>query len=187
MLLKQISIIHIFGSSGSGSTTLAKAISQEYGYHFIDTDDAIWEDTDPPFTVKNTEKEEQEYVRKELDKHEKCVISGAFVGWGDIFKDRIDLFIYMHLPLAIRLQRIQIREVNRFGSRVLPGGDLYLQHLDFLNWVSNYEKASADVRGQKQHEAWLKGIDRPLIRINEPMSIEKLLSIVEPYLDVSEK
>ena len=32
-------VIHIFGASGSGTTTLGKKISEELGYSFMDTDD----------------------------------------------------------------------------------------------------------------------------------------------------
>lgn len=175
-------LIHIFGSSGSGSTTLARAISQEYGYHFIDTDDAIWEETDPPFNIRKSDKEALNYLKKELSKYPKSVISGAFVGWGDEIKNQVDLFVYMHLPLDIRLERIKTREKNRFQTRVEPGGDLYLQHLDFLNWVSLYEELDESKRSQKQHHAWLKSVLKPVIEIYEEKSIEELIAILGPYL-----
>lgn len=182
IFLEQTKVIHIFGASGSGTTTLAKAISKQFGFHFIDTDDAIWEKTDPPFSKRKSRAKSREYVEKQLDRHEHSVISGAFVGWGDCFKERVDLFVYLHLPLPVRLERIQKREYNRFGSRILPGGDLYQQHTDFLDWVSQYEQAGKDVRGQKQHEAWLEDVSVPVIRITDVLTIEELLKIVSPYI-----
>ena len=50
-------LINIFGSSGSGSTTLAKNISANFGYQFIDVDDYLWKKTDPPFTDRFTNSE----------------------------------------------------------------------------------------------------------------------------------
>lgn len=35
-------LIHIFGASGSGTTTLAEKISRELGYFHLDTDDYFW-------------------------------------------------------------------------------------------------------------------------------------------------
>ncbi|MGD9909656.1 MAG: AAA family ATPase [Candidatus Izemoplasmatales bacterium] len=175
-------LIHIFGSSGSGSTTLARAISQAYHYHFIDTDDAIWEETDPPFNIRKTDDEALNYLKSELNQYPKSVISGAFVGWGEEIKKQVDLFVYMHLPLDIRLERIKKREKNRFHDRVEPGGDLYLQHLDFLNWVSLYEELDESKRSQKQHHAWLQSVQQPVIEIYEEKSIEELLEILGPYL-----
>ena len=40
-------LIHIFGASGSGTTTLAEKISRELGYFHLDTDDYFWLPTDP--------------------------------------------------------------------------------------------------------------------------------------------
>ncbi len=177
-----IHIIHIFGASGSGSTTLARALEKKYNYHLIDTDDAIWEQTDPPFTIRKSDDAARHYLGEELNKSTKAVISGAFVGWGDVFKDKVDLFIYMHLPLDVRLSRIQKREENRFKERVLPGGDLYLQHLDFLNWVSLYEELDQSKRSMAQHQQWLKNINKPLITINKELTIDELLEIIQPYL-----
>ena len=45
-------LIHIFGASGSGTTTLAEKISRELGYFHLDTDDYFWLPTDPPFCRK---------------------------------------------------------------------------------------------------------------------------------------
>ena len=35
-------VIHIFGASGSGTTTLGKKICEELGYTQMDTDDYFW-------------------------------------------------------------------------------------------------------------------------------------------------
>lgn len=161
---------------------MARALSQSYGFYLIDTDDAIWENVDPPFTVRKPLTLSRDYLAKALANHPRSVISGAFVGWGDEFKPQIDLFVYLHLPLAIRLERIQKREENRFGSRVLPGGDLHQQHLDFLEWVGQYDTNSSDIRGQKQHELWLKDVKAPIVRITEVLSIPELLDRICPFL-----
>lgn len=175
-------VIHVFGASGSGATTLARALGDHYGFHLIDTDDAIWEKVEPPFTIRKSVSSSREYLKRELSNNPRSVISGAFVGWGDEFKPLVNLFIYLHLPLTVRLERIQTREENRFGTRVLPGGDLYQQHLDFLKWVSQYETNSSDIRSQKQHEIWLKDVSVPVIRITEVLSIPELLKLLEPHL-----
>jgi len=176
--LEKARIINIFGSSGSGSTTLAKAIAKKYGYHFIDTDDAIWEKTDPPFSVRKSDDSAREFLAEEMEKDEYSVISGAFVGWADDLKDKVSLFVYLNLPLSIRRERIRKREQSRFAGRVQPGGDLYQRHLDFLDWISQYDDAPADVRGRKQHIEWLSDVRVPVISITEPLSIGTLVDMV---------
>jgi len=175
-------VIHIFGSSGSGTTTLAKAICERYGYHMIDIDDVFWEPSDPPFTIKRPEAVRIQLIEEQMQKHPKIVMSGAFVGWGDVFIPQLDLAVFLHLPLAIRLERIAKREKNRFGSRVEAGGDLYQQHLDFIEWVKMYDQGNETQRSKKQHQQWMKKLACPVIKIEQVLSIDELLEIVAPYL-----
>ena len=177
--MKPINVIHIFGASGSGATTLAKAVRSRFGYRFIDVDDAMWEPTDPPFTVRRPDAEIRRRIAAELALSERSVLSGAIVGWGDVFIPSIDLAVYMHLPEEIRIERINLRERGRFGSRVEPGGDLYRQHLDFLAWARSYDSEDPTRRSRAQHEKWLSGLRCPIVRIDAPKPIEELVEIVE--------
>jgi adenylate kinase family enzyme len=181
-MLSKVKTIHIFGASGSGSTTLARAIAEEYGYHHIDTDDALWVKTDPPFTLKRPPETVKALIEQQLSLHEYNVISGEFLGWGNFLQGKIDLFIYMHLPVDLRIERIQNREIKRFGSRVQPGGDMYQSHLDFLNWVREYEQGDETRRSAALHKKWLKTIDKPVIKIENASPIDELLRQIDSWL-----
>ena len=45
-------VVHIYGASDSGTSTIGKFISNKLGYFFMDTDDYFWESTNPPYTIK---------------------------------------------------------------------------------------------------------------------------------------
>lgn len=180
--MQKVKLIHIFGASGSGSTTFARAIAERYGFHHIDTDEALWEPTDPPFTVKRDLSVVKKMIEDQIAHHEKNVISGEFLGWGDFLKDKIDLGVYMHLPVDIRIERIQHREEKRFGKRVLPGGDMYQAHLDFLDWVREYETGDDTRRSVAMHRKWLEQTNLPILRIEEVSTIEELLERIDPFL-----
>lgn len=45
-------VVHIYGASGSGTSTIGRFISNKLGYFFMDTDDYFWESTNPPYTIK---------------------------------------------------------------------------------------------------------------------------------------
>ena len=45
-------MIHLFGASGSGTTTLGSALSERLGFRHMDTDDYYWLPPDPMFTLK---------------------------------------------------------------------------------------------------------------------------------------
>ena len=175
-------IINIFGSSGSGSTTLAKEIAQNFDYKFIDVDDYLWKKTDPPFTERNSNHLACELIKKELDNHKPAVISGSLVGIADEIKEDIDLFLYINLDKDIRLQRIKKREEERLGKRIKPGGDLYNQHLSFLQWVSEYEDNPETQRSRRQHLLWLDDVDKTVLKITDELTIEELIKLVKPFL-----
>lgn len=100
-------IINIFGSSGSGSTTLANQIASRYDYYHIDVDDMLWEKTDPPFTIRRSDLEARKCIINELKNQERVVISGSLVGFGDDIKDRINLFVFINLDIETRIKRIE--------------------------------------------------------------------------------
>jgi len=183
--VKPIRVIHIFGASGSGATTLARAVATRYGYRFVDVDDAMWEPTDPPFTVRRPDAEIRSRIERELKLAERSVLSGAIVGWGDAFIPAIDLAVYMHLPVDIRIDRINARERSRFGARVEPGGDLYQQHLDFIEWARSYDSDDPTRRSRAQHERWLTRLSCPVIRIERPQPLEDLVALVGAQLGPS--
>lgn len=175
-------LINIFGSSGSGSTTLAKSICQTFNYKFIDVDDFLWKKTDPPFTQRYTNEEASQLISNALSDRKPAVISGSLVGIADSLKQKVSLFIYINLDKEIRIKRIQEREQNRFGSRILPGGDLYEQHISFLQWVSDYENNPETQRSRRQHLLWLEDVKAPILKVTDELSIEELLALVKPFI-----
>ena len=50
-------IIHIFGASGAGTSTLGRAVAEKTGYTFLDSDDYLWMPTDPQYTTKRPSEE----------------------------------------------------------------------------------------------------------------------------------
>ncbi len=181
--MKDVKTIHILGGAGSGATTLARALALKYGFRFIDVDEIMWEKTDPPFTVRRSDPACAAILEDELAQSDKNVISGAFVGWGDRFIPRLDIVVYLHLPEAVRMERIRRREHDRFGSRVDPGGDMHRQDLDFLDWASRYDSEDGSRRSRAQHEGWIAALSCPVVRIETELPLAELLAIVGSYLE----
>ena len=44
-------LIHIYGASGSGTSTLGRYLAQRLDFAFLDADDYFWLPTDPKFTL----------------------------------------------------------------------------------------------------------------------------------------
>ena len=118
-------LIHLFGASGSGTTTLGRFISEKTGFFLMDTDDYFWEKTDPPFTTKREVSERIARMRRDIAGHGNAVLSGALTGWGDELIPFFTLAIRVEVPAELRLERLRRRERERYGSRIEAGGDMF--------------------------------------------------------------
>ena len=149
-------VIHIFGASGSGTTTLGKKICEELKYKLIDTDDYFWMPTDPKFTSKRPREERIKLMTRDIDGYNNVVISGSLVDWGDVFISRFTLAVRIEVDPDIRIARLIEREKQRFGSRIEPGGDMYSQHTAFIEWARSYDTGGLDMRSKAKHDEWQK-------------------------------
>ncbi|MHB1483345.1 MAG: AAA family ATPase [Saccharofermentanales bacterium] len=172
-----IKTIHILGASGSGTTTLRKIINYKFGYTHLDTDDYFWMPTDPPFTTKRLPEERQKLLKDDMGKSDKKVISGSLCGWGDIFIPDFDLVVYVETPSDERIQRLEKREYERFGDRILLGGDMYDNHREFIEWAKTYDNAGLDSRSRTLHIEWMKIFKCPIVII-DGTNIERMSDAV---------
>ena len=80
----------------------------------------------------------------------------------------------MSLAQDIRLARLAAREIDRFGTRVQPGGDMHQQSMAFLAYAARYESGAMDVRSRAWHEQWLQRHDWPILRLDSVEPVEEL-------------
>lgn len=115
----QINVIHIYGGSGSGTSTLGYAFSRESGYYFMDADDYLWLPTNPRFTQMRESGERVRLMKEDIKEHKKVVISGSVTGWGDPLIPMFDLAVRLY-GCGHPLPRYKNAGVERFGDRILP-------------------------------------------------------------------
>lgn len=149
-------IIHIYGASGSGTSTLGRAFCEETGYFFMDTDDYFWLPTDPKFTIKREKDERLFLMRRDIEAHEKIVISGSLSGWGDELIPMFTLAVRLVTDTEMRINRLKTRERERFGNRIDAGGDMYENHVEFIEWARRYDIGGTDMRSHAMHDEWQK-------------------------------
>jgi hypothetical protein len=171
-------IIHIFGASGSGTSTLARAISDRTGYVFLDSDDYLWMPTDPQYTTKRPSEERVALLNMDLDRTENAVLSGSLVGWGDPLIPRFTLAVRLDTPTPVRMERLRQREYARYGARVLPGGDMYDQSQAFLDWAAQYDDGVPPIRSRALHDLWQRQLPCPLLTLDGTLPVEELTEMV---------
>jgi len=76
--------IHIVGASGSGTTTLGRALAERLQCPHFDTDAYFWLPTEPPFTEKRETILRQRLLMDDLTARKSWVLSGSLCGWGDV-------------------------------------------------------------------------------------------------------
>ena len=143
--------IAIFGLNGGGKSTLTHALANQIDCYEMDVEDyyfpeqresRIWAlenncifDTEHrdelPFSKPRTKSEVESAILEDIKTHPKFIVSGVTMNWSDEILSRIDIAFWVQTPLEERLKRIQAREEKRFGARVLNGGDMFSQQMEF--------------------------------------------------------
>lgn len=169
-------VIHIFGASGSGVSTLGEKLSL-MGYRQLDVDDYYWIPTDPPFTTKRPIPERLKKIEEDIIRYGKVVITGSLCGWGDPLLPYFDIVIRTNLDSQERIKRIKAREESRYGERIKPHGDLYQSSREFVDWAAQYETGDASMRSKQRHDEWQERITCPVFVVDTLDTDKALLTI----------
>jgi len=174
--------IHILGASGSGTSTLGKALSERFNMHWIDTDNIVLEPTDPPFQVNRPVKERARLLDEAMRANPNCVVSGWLGDWGISFMPRFNLLIWLHTPTELRIERSKAREAAQFGARILPGGDMYRNHQEFLDWAGRYDDGGMDIRSYAWQKEWLEQATCPVMELDGSKQLDALVAEIAMML-----
>jgi len=178
--------IHIFGASGSGTTTLALQLAERLSYRYLDVDDYFWILTNPPYCEIRSKAARLALLRQDLEAHKTCVFSGCIANWGEPLIPLIDTAIFIHAPTETRLQRLRARELARFGATALmPRGAMYQQHRDLLVWAALYDTADEETRSRKRHEAWIQRLPCRVIELENVEPVERMVARILEHLSIS--
>jgi adenylate kinase family enzyme len=154
--------LHLFGASGSGTTTLGRALAERLAHPFFDVDDYYWLPTTPTFTKKRERSERIDLLRRTLG--EQWILAGSMCGWGEELLGDLDLAIFLEAPTAIRLQRLRARELER---------NIATDRIEaFLRWAAEYDSGGMAVRSKRVHEALIARLSCRVLRLDgtEPVA-----------------
>jgi|APTNR8051073442_1049403.scaffolds.fasta_scaffold26092_2 adenylate kinase family enzyme len=130
--------ILISGGPGSGCSSTALALSRILGIPVFDSDDFFHKPTDPPFREQFTPEERRLGLAAALAPAESWILSGSVATWAVPNLDPTH-GVFLDVPNAERLARLEKRQRGNFGSRIDSGGDLEEEHQAFLQWAATYE------------------------------------------------
>jgi uridine kinase len=169
--------ILITGASGSGTTTLARALATNLRIAFLDADELYWLPTEPPFKQKRDRTERRVLLRERLAKSEAIVVAGSVMEWDAESEDSFDLIVFLQAPADVRVGRLRERELKQLG-RVDE---------EFIHWAAQYDAGGMDGRSLARQLAWLEKRRCPIIRVSSTQTVPELLSHVSQYLPAEQE
>ena len=176
--------IHVTGASGSGTSTLGAMLADRFDIPHFDIDDYFWMPTDPPYASMRPVEERIRLIEGILSGLESWILTGSCMGWGDGLVQAADLIVFLHLPGSVRLERLDRREAERFGSRIDAGGDMHAIHIAFREWATQYEDPDFTGRSLAQHERWLECRTNRVLRLESLDTPQGLAERVEAAVGV---
>jgi len=174
--------IHIFGASGSGTTTLGRALADAFRLQHFDSDTFFWLPTEPPFTTPRPKPDRDAMAIDALAKAPEWVLSGSIVGWKVDVVAPITAAVFLYLPAEVRMARLRARETERYGNRIGPGGDMYEASSAFLAWAERYEFAGLEQRSLATHRAWMRTLSVPVLELDGDLTVDERVEGVRRFL-----
>jgi hypothetical protein len=151
--------ILIFGNSGSGKTTMARALAREHGLPHLDLDSLAW---DGP-AVRRSAEASARAIREFVDAHDGWVVEGCY---GDLLDQVVPLatemrFLNPGVDACIANCRARPWEPEKY-----PSPEAQDRHLEFLlGWVREYESRT-DEYSLPRHREIFERFDGPKTEIS---------------------
>lgn len=164
--------IIVCGLNGVGKSTLGKALANELYFYFIDNEDLFFPKTDPqyPYASPRTHKEAGEFLFREINAHENFVFASVKGDYGEKIYPFFRYAVLIEVPKDIRIQRVRNRSFQKFGNRMLPGGDLFEKEEAFFDFVEN--------RPENAAEDWVQALRCPILRVDGTKPIEENVKFI---------
>ena len=152
--------IQICGLNGCGKSTIGKALAEELGFHFIDNENLYFSRTTvyEPYTSPKSRTEVERLLMDEVHEHDNFVFAAVKGDYGKEILPYYSYIVLVEVPKEIRLQRVRNRSFQKFGNRMLPGGDLHDQEEAFFKMVES--------RPEDYVEKWVQTLNCPVIKID---------------------
>ena len=164
--------ILVCGLNGTGKSTLGKTLAERLHFYFIDNEDLYFPKIDPAYiyAAPRTREEVEKLLLNEIEKHEDFVFASVKGDYGETIYPFFQYAVLIDVPKDVRMKRVRNRSFQKFGNRMLSGGDLYEQEERFFAFVKS--------RAENTVEKWIQSLNCPIIRIDGTKPIEENIKLV---------
>lgn len=170
--------ILITGLNGCGKSTVCKRLAQNLNFYSMDVEDYYFMDCAMPYSKFYTHEQTKRRMLDDIAQHGNFVLATVRCDWGDELASMCRMAVVLKAPLDIRMERIKKREYEKFGDRVLPGGDLYESQAKFHNKVL--------ARGEAHIAKQLRFVACPVLELDGTLPIGDLVrAICKKYTQIN--
>ena len=174
--------VNVLGASGSGTSTLGKSLAAALSLPHFESDDFFHGPSDPPFQNPRSGEERYELIGRALRPDHSWVLSGGLAGWSPYPELNFTCIVFLYVPTATRIERLRRRERERFGERVLAGGDMHHIHEEFIAWASRYDAGDIEGKTLSLHERYLREQSCPILEFREEYPLSEMTEKVVQHL-----
>lgn len=163
--------IAIVGANGSGKTTLGKCLARALGYKHMDIEYYYFGDAPDSYTKSRSKDEALAHLAADIDRCDEFVLSAVNGDLGRAINEMYICVVYIKADRDVRLKRVKKRSFEKFGARMLEGGDLYESENSFFDFVATRTMDSTD--------QWLKSVTCPVIYVDGTLPISQNVDILQ--------
>ena len=150
--------IIVFGANGSGKTTLGRELARILNFKHMDHEDYHFEKSEIPYTIERSREDCLNLMLADIEKHRSFVITAVTGDFGNTIPLLYELAVFISAPIELRMKRIEQREYERHGERIRKDGDMYKQHLKFVDFAAS--------RSVSKIERWAETLTCPVVHID---------------------
>lgn len=152
--------ILVCGGNGAGKSTLARALAQALNYPCLDIEDYYFPDRsgDAAYTDARSKEDAYAALLADMQRLDRFALAAVQLDLSPQMRSRLDCAVFIDVPAKVRMARIRARSYEKFGVRMLPGGDLHAQEEAF------FRKAKA--RSMDDLLVWLQQTQLPLFTVD---------------------
>ena len=166
--------ILICGLNGAGKSTIGSMLAKRMSLPFIDNEDVYFPKTDSSYAYSNP-RSDAEVIRileTFIDKYDRFVFAAVKGDYGEKLLSKLDCVILVEAPKETRIERVKRRSAQRFGDRILPGGDLSQKENEWFERVES--------RPENYVSTWLADshLTCPIIRVDGTRPVEENVELL---------
>lgn len=152
--------IILCGGNGAGKSTLGRRLAERLGWPFFDIETYYFPaaGAEDPYEAPRTREEAAGFLLADLRSNPRCILAAVKGSYGPEVEGLFTCAVLLSAPRELRLERVRRRSYQRFGDRMLPGGDLWEREERFFRTAESF--SPRDV------EAWLETVDIPVLWVD---------------------